>query len=48
MSNLTHLDSEGRARMVDVGDKAVTARTATASGRFVTTAEVVLISTWPP
>jgi len=41
MSNLTHLDSEGRARMVDVGDKAVTARTATASGRFVTTAEVV-------
>ena len=35
MSELTHLDADGRARMVDVGDKAVTARTATASGRFV-------------
>lgn len=32
---LTHLDSDGRARMVDVGDKAVTARTATATGRLV-------------
>ena len=29
---LTHVDDEGRARMVDVGDKAVTTRTATASG----------------
>src|SRR5512138_239607 len=29
---LTHMDDEGRARMVDVGDKPVTARTATASG----------------
>ena len=29
---LTHTDDEGRARMVDVGDKAVTTRTATASG----------------
>ena len=29
---LTHMDDEGRARMVDVGDKAVTTRTATASG----------------
>jgi cyclic pyranopterin phosphate synthase len=29
--------------MVDVGDKAVTARSATASGRFVTTAEVVAL-----
>ena len=29
---LAHVDDEGRARMVDVGDKAVTARTATASG----------------
>ena len=28
--HLTHLDDEGRARMVDVGDKAVTSRTATA------------------
>jgi cyclic pyranopterin monophosphate synthase len=29
---LTHIDDEGRARMVDVGDKPVTARTAIASG----------------
>jgi cyclic pyranopterin phosphate synthase len=29
---LTHIDDEGRARMVDVGDKPVTTRTATASG----------------
>jgi cyclic pyranopterin phosphate synthase len=30
--NLSHLDEEGRIRMVDVGAKAVTARTAEASG----------------
>jgi len=30
MSDLTHLDDEGRARMVDVGDKAVTDRRAVA------------------
>ena len=41
MSELSHLDSDGRARMVDVGHKAVTSRSATASGRFVTTAEVI-------
>jgi cyclic pyranopterin phosphate synthase len=29
---LTHVDEEGSARMVDVGDKAVTTRTAVASG----------------
>jgi cyclic pyranopterin phosphate synthase len=29
---LTHTDEEGRARMVDVGNKAVTTRTAVASG----------------
>ena len=29
--NLTHLDDEGRARMVDVGEKSVTARVAVAS-----------------
>ena len=34
---LTHTDEEGRARMVDVGQKAVTRRTAVASG-FVRTA----------
>lgn len=31
---LTHLDAEGRARMVDVGHKPATAREATASGRL--------------
>ena len=30
MGDLTHLDDEGRARMVDVGDKPVTDRAATA------------------
>jgi cyclic pyranopterin monophosphate synthase len=30
MTQLTHLDDQGNARMVDVGDKAVTTRTATA------------------
>jgi cyclic pyranopterin phosphate synthase len=30
MAQLTHLDEAGNARMVDVGDKAVTTRTATA------------------
>lgn len=29
---LTHLDDAGRARMVDIGDKPVTARSATAEG----------------
>ncbi len=38
---LSHLDARGRAAMVDVGDKDVTTRTATAAGRFETTAEVV-------
>ncbi|MDP9102399.1 MAG: cyclic pyranopterin monophosphate synthase MoaC [Pseudomonadota bacterium] len=32
MSELSHLDAEGRARMVDVSDKAVTAREAAAEG----------------
>lgn len=33
--SLTHLDAEGRARMVDVSDKAVTTREATAEGRLL-------------
>jgi cyclic pyranopterin phosphate synthase len=41
MSELTHLDSDGRARMVDVGAKDVTARTALARGHLQTTPEVV-------
>ena len=32
MSDLSHLDEHGRARMVDVSDKAVTARMARATG----------------
>jgi len=32
MTKLTHLDETGRARMVDVGDKAITERVATARG----------------
>jgi cyclic pyranopterin phosphate synthase len=35
MSGLTHLDESGRARMVDVSDKAVTARTAAAVGTLI-------------
>jgi cyclic pyranopterin phosphate synthase len=35
MSDLTHIDAEGRARMVDVGEKAETARSASAEG-FIT------------
>ena len=34
MSKLTHLDNRGQARMVDVGGKPETARSATATGRI--------------
>ena len=34
MNDLTHLDADGKARMVDVGAKAETARTATATGKI--------------
>jgi cyclic pyranopterin phosphate synthase len=37
----THLDAEGRPRMVDVGDKAVTRRVAVAEGRIVTSPDTV-------
>ena len=40
---LTHLDARGAARMVDVSAKEVTVRTATAAGRFVTTADVIAL-----
>ncbi|MEP6478495.1 MAG: bifunctional molybdenum cofactor biosynthesis protein MoaC/MoaB [Rhodoglobus sp.] len=43
MSGLSHLDADGRARMVDVGDKAVTKRVAVASGRLVTRADVIAL-----
>jgi cyclic pyranopterin phosphate synthase len=38
---LTHVDANGAARMVDVSGKDVTVREATAAGRFVTTPEVI-------
>lgn len=41
MSRLTHLDAEGKARMVDVGHKADTRRVAVASGRITMTAEAL-------
>lgn len=38
---LTHLDADGRARMVDVSDKDVTSRRAVAEGRIVMAAETL-------
>ena len=40
---LTHVDSRGAARMVDVSAKTVTSRTATATGRVRTTPQVVAL-----
>lgn len=40
-SRLSHLDSTGAARMVDVGDKTTTRRRAVAAGTFHTTTEVI-------
>ena len=40
-SGLTHVDGAGHARMVDVSGKAVTARSACASGRVLLSAEAV-------
>ncbi|GGO72459.1 cyclic pyranopterin monophosphate synthase MoaC [Nocardioides deserti] len=40
---LTHVDEAGAARMVDVSAKDVTARTATASGRVLVSADVVAL-----
>src|SRR4051812_13092269 len=41
MADFTHLDDSGAARMVDVSAKDVSARTATARGRVVVSAEVL-------
>jgi cyclic pyranopterin phosphate synthase len=41
MSDFTHLNERGDARMVDVSGKDVSVRTATARGRVVVNAEVV-------
>lgn len=35
MSEFTHLDKDGRVRMVDVGDKSETRRTAIAAGKII-------------
>lgn len=40
---LTHVDASGAARMVDVSAKAVSVRTATATGRVLVSAEVVAL-----
>ena len=40
---LTHVDESGAARMVDVSDKDVTARSATASGRVLVSPAVVAL-----
>jgi cyclic pyranopterin monophosphate synthase len=41
--HLTHLDGEGRARMIDVGAKPITHRVAVAGGRLQTTTEVIAL-----
>src|SRR5687768_18427530 len=41
MGKLTHLDDKGAARMVDVGGKVKTARSATATGRIRMSAEAL-------
>src|ERR1700722_18172580 len=38
---LTHVDDSGAARMVDVSGKEITTREATATGRFLTTPDVI-------
>ncbi|MDO3645761.1 bifunctional molybdenum cofactor biosynthesis protein MoaC/MoaB [Nocardia mangyaensis] len=43
MSELSHVDREGRARMVDVSAKADTTRIAVAAGELTTTAEVIAL-----
>ena len=43
-TGLTHIDADGRARMVDVSGKAVTTREATARGRIVMRAETLALA----
>lgn len=43
MSRLTHIDDGGRARMVDISEKAVTSRHAQAEGRLVCQASTVAL-----
>ncbi|MEO8813521.1 MAG: cyclic pyranopterin monophosphate synthase MoaC [Caulobacteraceae bacterium] len=44
MSGLTHIDAEGRARMVDVSAKPASAREAVASGRIRMAAETLALA----
>ena len=44
MSGLTHIDETGRARMVDVSDKAVTTREAVAEGFVRMTSETLALA----
>ncbi|MGB2840570.1 MAG: cyclic pyranopterin monophosphate synthase MoaC [Actinomycetes bacterium] len=43
MSDFTHLDASGAARMVDVSAKEISVRTASASGRVLVSGEVVAL-----
>jgi len=43
MAKLTHLSGDGSANMIDVGDKAVTTRTATAGGAVVMAPETLAL-----
>lgn len=43
MTKLTHLDDEGKARMVDVADKATTSRVASATGRLLMKPETLAL-----
>ncbi len=45
MSGLSHFDGEGRAHMVDVSDKPVTARTAIAEGHIKMTTQTLALIT---
>jgi cyclic pyranopterin monophosphate synthase len=45
MARLTHFDAEGRAAMVDVGDKDVTERSATAKGSIYMQSETIALIT---
>ncbi len=42
--HLTHIDEQGRARMVDVSEKAVTTREAMATGRIVMAPETLALA----
>lgn len=44
MSKLTHIDASGRAQMVDVSDKSVTKRSATAEGKVLMSQEAFDLS----